>query len=564
MNEKGVRQIVIEALQKVTNALDDPELAARLRDPSINTAIADLGIDSLDAIEWCMEIEARSGMELDPVELTTHGSIDKLVSLIVDRSRHAGTASDLPQLVRVSRDGSLPLSLAQESIWGYSQAPQVSAAYALGMSDRILGALDVGVLRDCLSDIVRRHEVLRTTYAVQDGQPVQIIHAAEPIELPVFDVAAEAEPKEAAARIIRTEMARVVDLTQPPLARFSLVRFRDNEHWLLRVCHHILWDDWSTKLILGELALLYNAKIEGTDPPLSESEPLQVADYAAWQRKSLPRGGPAYQEMVAWWKERFQNRPAMPDLPFKRSAPVAGLDPADGVIICPVDPKLVQRLTRLRQHEGTTPYTVWLASLVVLLAAEIGQPEIIVGSYVTNRRREVQNLIGYFTNLATLGFQVDNATPFPDWLSEVRTQVMAAEAVCEIPHEELREELRRLGVILPNVSVIFGAPMGHTRADTNFTGLKVTRPNFLTVAHMPWGFSMNLHEHNNLQEFRTTFDAGIYDPNSVRRFIARLLEFLDVISCHPDRSIGELLALSEQSKRQKSKAVSMGFSAGSL
>ena len=175
------------------------------------------------------------------------------------------------------------------------------------MRDHILGPLDVGVLRDCLSDIVRRHEILRTTYAFRDGQPVQIIHPAEPVALPVFDVGAESEPKEAAARILRAEMARVADLTQGPLARFSLVRFSENEHWLLRICHHILWDAWSAKLIFGELALLYSAKIDGAADQILEPEPLQVADYAVWQRKYFRPDGPLYQETIAWWKNAIRS-----------------------------------------------------------------------------------------------------------------------------------------------------------------------------------------------------------------------------------------------------------------
>jgi acyl carrier protein len=546
MNHSSVRTLVIDALHKVTEALSKPELAQRLQDPKINVAIKDLEIDSLEAVEWCMEIEERSGVELDPVELTTHRSIDELVDLIVSRSRQAGDADDKPKPVRVSRDKPLPLSFSQERIWKYCQTPKGSAGYMLGMRDHILGALDIAALRDCLSYIVKRHEILRTTFTVLDGSPVQVVHPAEPIALPVFDLSTEAAPKEAADRILKMEMTQAADLTQRPLARFCLVRMGENEHWLFRTCHHILWDAWSTKLLFGELAILYEAKLKGMSPPLPESEPLQLADYAAWQRKTLRRDGPAYQEAVAWWKERFQRQPHMPGLPFKRPAPLAGLDPAKGVISWPVGLELTQRLARLRQQEGVTPYQVWLAALVALLAAEIGQPEVTVGSYVTNRRRaDVQNMIGYLTNLATLGFRVDFAMPFRDWLSEVRSVATAAEVRSEIPHEELREQLKGLGVALPEISVIFGAPRGFIRADQHFAGLTVARPDLSMKATMPWGFTVNIHERNDLEECWATFDAGIYDPVGVRRFIDRLLDLLDAASQHPDRPIGELLALGE-------------------
>jgi len=538
MNDQGVRKMVIDALHKVTGASNNSERAARLQDSKINMAIADLGIDSLDAIEWCMEIEARSGVELDPVEITTHDSIDELVGLIVNRSRRAGIA-DEPQLARVPRDGPLPLSLGQESIWRNCHTHQVSAAFVLGLSDRLLGVLNVAVLRDCLNYIVRRHEILRTTFTVLDRHPMQIIHPAEPIVLPVFDLGDETEPDEAAARIIKVEMARVVDLTQGPLVRFSLIRIRENEHLLLRVCHHILWDARSTGQFRSELALLYSAKLEGAAFPLSESEHLQIADYAAWQRKALSRDGPTYQETVAWWKERFQQQLPMSDLPFKRSAAVAGLDPTDGVTGWRVDSGVAQRLTRLGEQERATPYVVWLAALVVLLAAETGQRAVIVGTYVTNRRgAATQNMMGYFSNLATLGFQVNYASTFRGWLSEVRIQVAATEARCEIPHEELREELQRLGVNLPEVSVIFGA--GHAQANTHFAGLALT-PTKPVYASMPWGFSIDVR----LLQGSIAFDAGIYDPVGVRQFIGHLNDLLDAISYHPDLPLGELLALRE-------------------
>jgi acyl carrier protein len=543
MKDEDVRKLVVDALQKVLTALNKSETVMRLKESKVDVAIADLGIDSLDAVEWCMEIETRSGVELDPVELTTHRSIDALVGLIVDRRRHVvATPATSPPLVRVSRDGPLPLSFAQESIWTYCQTSERPPTYALGLRDHILGPLDVEVLRDCLSEIVRRHEILRTTYALRDGQPVQVIHPAEPVALPVFDFGGESEPDEALARIVRAESFRVADLIVGPLARFSLVRCSENEHWLLRVCHHILWDAWSSKIIFDEFALLYSARIEGAADQILEPDPLQVADYAAWQRKNFRPDGPLYQDTIAWWKTQFEQWQPMPDLPFKRPAPLANVDCSEGRIAWPVEAELVKRLNRLIQQEYATPYAVWLAALVALLAAETGQPEIVVGSYVANRRREVQNTIGFFINLATLSFRVDDASSFRDWLSKVRIRTTEVEARCEIPQETLRQELQRLNVTLPNVSVIFGAPMGRNSATIEFAGLKMTRQYNPVDISMPWGFSMNLLEADDQQSLGISFDAEIYDPAGVRRFVARLHDLLDAISYRPDLPIGELLA----------------------
>ena len=188
-------------------------------------------------------------------------------------------------------------------------------------------------------------------------------------------------------------------------------------------------------MLLSELALLYKAKLDGEAPPLPEFELLQYGDYAAWQRTAFRREGAAYQEAIAWWKERFEHPPRLLDLPFKRSAPLVGFDPAEGMMSSPVIHGLVQHLNWLRRNEATTTYMVWLAALVALLAAETGQSDIVIGTYVTTRRgAELQKMMGDFTNLAELRFHCDHVMSFRDWLSEVRFWVTAAEARSEILH----------------------------------------------------------------------------------------------------------------------------------
>jgi non-ribosomal peptide synthetase component F len=298
--------------------------------------------------------------------------------------------------------------------------------------------------------------------------------------------------------------------------------------------------------LLGELARLYTANLDGKAPPLPEFEPLQYADYATWQRKRLRRDTTAYQEAIVWWKDRFQRPPRELDLPFKRSAVRVGLDPTEGVIRWPIDSQRAQRLRRLGRKEAATIYVVWLAALVALLAAETGQSDVVVGTYMTNRRSaDLQNMMGDFTNLVTLRFQCDQAITFRGWLSEVRFWVAATEARCDIPHEELRKELQELGVTLPEIRLIFGTSTGHARAAMHFAGLSVTRPDMATVATMPWGITISFDERNDIQECRAFFDAGIYDPPAVRRFIGRLHELLEAISRRPDLSLSELLALRE-------------------
>ena len=519
------------------------------------------------------------------------------------------TAENRPRLVRVLRDSPLPVSLAQESMLSYCQTSEDSARYVQAKIYQIVGPLDITVLRDCLSYIVGRHEILRTTFNVMNGHPVQMVHPAEPILLSIFDAAPGGHPKKDAARIIREETSLISDLTQGPLIRFSLLRIDKDKHWFFRICHHLLWDAWSSRLFLKELALLYEALVEKRPPPLPELESLQYADYASWQRKIFRHNGSAYQETVAWWIEHFQRDPAgveppwqrrillrlnsvcrealawwkahferhpprlpwqrrilrrdgsvyrkaralwkahfEPDpswleLPFTRQAPLQGLDPTDGTIDWPVDLKLEERLNWLSRVNGTSLFVVWLAALVALLSAETGQPDIIIGTNMTSRRRhsDLRNMIGCFVNLVALRFQCDPATPFSNWLFEVRSSLTAAQDRCEIPHNELKNVLRGLGVAPPELQVIFLAPMGTDRVDMQFAGLELCELDLYTRSRMPWGLTIDLRK-RHLQICRAYFDAGIYDPMGVRQFVGRLCELLDAFARHPEVPIGDLVA----------------------
>ena len=477
--------------------------------------------------------------------------------------------------MRASRDAPLPVSFVQEAIWSYCQTPEVSALNVLAKICQITGPLDFTALRECLNYIVRRHEILRTTFDLLDGEPVQIVHRAEPIFLSIVQAAAGGDPKKEAERIIKDETSRILDLTQGPLIRFSLLRFDDKTHWFFCVCHHLLSDAWSTRLFYKEVALLYEARFKGRPPPLPEFEPLQYGDYACWERKILRRDGSDYQEAIGWWKEHFQRtpgrqlpwarknlrsdgsgyqraiawwknhfrkEPARLELPFRRPRSLTGIDPSEGTIDWPVELELEERLDLLSRSSGRSLFSVWLAALSALLTIETGQSDIIIGTYMTSRRRHpsLSNMIGCFANLVALRFQCEPARLFSDWLFEVSSLVAAAQERCEIPHTELSNVLQGLGVSQPELQLIFHAPMGTRRVDMEFASLELIGLDLRTRIKMPWGFKLELHK-SHFQICRAYFNAEIYDPVGVRGFLRRLCQLLDALARHPDVSIANLV-----------------------
>jgi hypothetical protein len=481
-------------------------------------------------------------------------------------------------LVRGPRDAPLPVSFAQEAILSYCQTPDDSARNVLVRTCKIIGPLDVTVLRDCLNYVVSRHEILRTTFSFLHGQPAQIVHRAEPILLSILQGDSEGNPTKEAERIIEEETLRVLDPTQGPLIRFSLLRFDYKTHWFFVICHHLLADARSIRLFFKEVVLLYEARFEGRPPPLPECEPLQYADYAYWQREILRRDGSDYQEAIdwwmghfqvkavrhlrwalrilrsdgsrlaqraiAWWKKHLQRKPPQLELPFKRPRLLPGLDPSEGIVDWPVDLELEERLDLLSRRSGSSLFSIWLAALSALLAIETAYSDIIIGTYVTSRRGDpnLRNLFGCFANLVALRFQCDPARLFSDWLSEVRSLVGAAKARCEITHKEISNLVQGLGGTPPELQLIFHAPMGVRRVeDMQFADLELVGSDLHIRTRMPWGFSIELHK-SDLQICGAYFNAEIYDPVGVRSFLRRLCELLNAITLHPDVPIERLVA----------------------
>jgi amino acid adenylation domain-containing protein len=491
----------------------------------------DLGGDSLSAAVVAARLHAAMGVEVDLRVFIEHAKLADFAA-VVDALQGMERSSTEP-LSRAPRDRPLPLSFAQQRTWKYSRTPEEAAGYTVSYGHEIYGPLDAEVLRRSMDCIVRRHEILRTTFEEIEGGPRQIVHAAEPVKLPFVDLSGAADAAEQATRLLKEEARRPFDLARGPLVRFILVRMSREEHRLLRVSHHIITDIWSWKVYFRELAVCYEAISRGDAPPLAESMPLQFGDYAAWQQRVLHQKGPAYKEAVQWWSDYLRDAPPPPKLPFSRRRPREDAVAADGVIWWGLDRAVSQRLGELGREAGATFYVIRLAAFVSLLAYETGARDLVLGTYVTNRNRvEVLDMFGFFVNLATLRLNCNLRRTFREWVGVVRKIVGEIQARAEIPYEQLVEELQCGGVTPPEVRLIFGVSDLH--AETNFAGIKITWQE-RRMENMPWGFTLTFDQHREETRCRAAFDARVCDPALVRRTIERFARFLDEVSRNPDR-----------------------------
>lgn len=501
----------------------------------------ELGGDSLAAAVIAARVHDALAIELHLGIFAEHPTLIDLAA-VVDQMLREGMVEVAPPPMRVPRDAPLRLSFSQERIWNNSQTAEDSPSSVVAGGMRIRGPLDPKVLHECMNYIVQRHEIMRTTFAFADGQPVQVVHPATSILLPYIDLAGASDAEERASLIYKSEAARPFDLIQGPLIRFSLVRISENEHWLLRADHHIISDAWSWKVYFRELALLYEAKLRGDAPPLPACEPLQYADYAAWQRDALRPDHAAYQEAIGWWRALFARRPPRLKLPFKRAKSIKGVDPTEGVIVWGLNPETSHRLNELARTEGVTYYVMRLAVFAAMLAGESGERDLVIGTYMSNRTRLVfQNMFGSFFNLVTLRLECRLNYTFRKWLAVVRERIVETEARAEIPYNELRKGLQRQGTRLPDINVLFR--VSHHHEKIRIADLTLTRLDQL-VEYMPWLFTVNFDEHNEKSNCRTIFDAGLYPSNAVRDFTDRFIRLIDLASLRPDLSMNELLTIS--------------------
>ncbi|CAN5909903.1 hypothetical protein BH11VER1_BH11VER1_09830 [soil metagenome] len=501
----------------------------------------DLGGDSLAASVIVARLDAALGVPLDLRAFAEHPTLAALAAS-VDARRTASGPETVRAIGRASRDEPLPLSFNQERVWKYSQTPEGSAGYSVASRMRIQGPLDVTALSDSISHIIRRHEILRTTFVEKEGRPVQIVHPAEisPVRLMDFSGAPDAEKQ--ADEFYRSECARPLHLADGPLAHFALVRISEGEHRFYLWIHHILSDEWSSRNFFRELGLLYEAYIDHREPPLPESMPLQYGDYAAWQREHLRPDGPNYQQAITWWKEFLDGGPSPLEFPFKRPELLKDVAPAEGVIFWGVDPVTSSRLDKLARDEGVTFFVLRLAAMLAVLSDTTGQRDVVLGTYATNRQRvEFHELYGFFANLITMRFRCDLALTFREHLRNVNRAFSGAQARAEIPYEQLCEELRKSGSNPPEIRMIFRTS---DRAPfIRFGGLELTRIDWRAQlkARMPWGFSLDFDKSDVEHGCCAFFDANLYDPTGVHDLIQRLCRFLDAAGLQPDLSMAESL-----------------------
>lgn len=341
------------------------------------------------------------------------------------------------------RPDKIPLSYAQKWLWLYSQRESSSFAYNIPAALRLKGQLKVEALKASIDEIIRRHEVLRTTFHMDDTELYQVVLPELEIPLPVSDLShMDADGKEAAvSEYLSRETRLPFNLEVGPLIRAALLVLAQEEYALLITLHHIVSDNWSLNVFMGELAELYRAYSTGV--PVSLPPPdIQYADYAVWQKTSL--SGASLKGHLDYWKEKLKNIAAVPALPTDFAG--TGIQTHNSIRqYMLLSPALTDKLREVSQRRNCTLYITVLSAFQVLLQQYTGFKDILVGTPVAGRtHKELERLIGVFINTVVLWNSPIQQESFAELLQKVKKTTGEAFAHQEVPLEMLAEELQEI------------------------------------------------------------------------------------------------------------------------
>ncbi|MGE5286719.1 MAG: condensation domain-containing protein, partial [Micromonosporaceae bacterium] len=332
-----------------------------------------------------------------------------------------------------------PLSCQQARLWFLEQLAPGDPAYHMPIALRLRGRLDISALDRAFQEIVDRHEILRTGFTLEDGEPAQAVRARLTLQLTLADLSGISSPRQWLEHMAREVISRPFDLSSAPLLRTLLARIGPQDHVLVVAVHHIICDGWSISVLASELSAAYSALRAGAQPSLPEL-PVQYGDFALWQRDWL--SGESLNAVLEHWQGVLTGAPAALDLPTDHSRFRITAN-RSGHVRRAVGGDLAARIDRLARERGVSVFMVLLAAYAIVLGQASGQRDIVIGSPAAGRPRpEVRPLIGCFIDMLALRVDLCGDPTAAELLGRVRAVCLDAFGHQEVPFERLVEHLQ--------------------------------------------------------------------------------------------------------------------------
>ncbi|MEO1559636.1 MAG: condensation domain-containing protein, partial [Cyanobacteria bacterium J06632_19] len=478
--------------------------------------------------------ESPTVAELEPI-LTNNSTLDKGLTL--------------PQIQPRTGGEELPLSWSQERLWFLNELEGSSSTYNIPGAISINGNLDIAALSQAVSEIVRRHEVLRTSFQTKDGKAIQVIHPPMTMNLDVVDLQSykETERYTLLKQRAQLEADTPFNLEVAPLIRCQLLQLDTTEYVLLIAMHHIVSDGWSTGVFIKELSSLYQAFSSGKPSPLPEL-PIQYGDFAIWQRQWL--SGEVLENQLNYWASELEDAPELLQLPTDYPRP--SVQSYQGATQkWTLNSELTQQIKNLSRKSGTTLFMTLLAGFATLLHRYTNQGDILIGSSIANRNRsEIESLIGFFVNNLVLRTHLEDNPSFENLLQQVKETTLQAYEHQDVPFEQIVEAVQ------PQRSLAY-SPLFQVMFDLhNAPETKVELPD-LTLGEVnqesaiaKFDLTVSVTETDQELVCEWEYNTDLFDSSTIERMAAHYHNLLSAIVENPQQLVCELPLLSEAERHQ--------------
>ncbi|WP_427161995.1 amino acid adenylation domain-containing protein [Aliinostoc sp. HNIBRCY26] len=479
---------------------------------------------------------------------------------IVDFLRQVNSVSNsqIPPIVPCPRNGSLPLSFAQQRLWFLHQFEPESSSNNMPVVVRFTGNLDINLLEKSLQAVVHRHEVLRTTFPPVDGKPTQVIASDVSLTLPIIDLQQlpSEQREDEAYRLATAEAHRPFDLANGPILRVMLMRLHPQEHLLVWNMHAIACDGASSDVFYQDFTTIYKAWAEGKESPLTPL-PVQYADFASWQHQWLQ--GEVLQSQVGYWQQKLEGNLPIIQLPYDRPRPANVQTYRGDRAALLLSKELNQALTDLSQKLGVTLFMTLLSVFELLLYRYSGQEDLLVSFASSGRGQlETERLIGFFSNTLVLRSNLAGNPTFRTFLDQVRRDCLEAYAHQDLPFEKLIEELRpeqrnRNSSPLFQVKFSLNPPWSNGRgmASVQLPDLTITSLfGYIYHGKTKYDLILVLREQDNGLGMVFDYNADMFEASTVQRMLRHFQSLLEGIVANPDCPILELPLLTKAEQHQ--------------
>ncbi|WP_417831814.1 amino acid adenylation domain-containing protein [Terasakiella sp.] len=452
------------------------------------------------------------------------------------------------------RDQDLPLSFAQQRLWFVDQLEKDSPAYNMPAALRLKGRLNINALERSLNEIVRRHEILRTSFPLKDGTPVQKIHADLSLVLEKSDLSAmDTDTRELHIQnTIETECLTPFDLQTAPLIRGQLLKVSDEEHILLLSMHHIVSDGWSIGIIGRELSVLYKAFPNNKSADLPELD-IQYGDFSQWQKSWME--GTDYRQQLDYWITHLKDAPHILDLPTDYARPA--LQTYHGKTHTTYLSGNVQKtLHQIAREAGGTLFMPLLAAFALHIRSYSAQNDLIIGSPIANRNRpEVEDLIGFFANTLPLRLQINTTETFTDLLKQVQSETLKAYENQDVPFEKIVENLNierdlSRSPLAQVVFVLQNAPLHASGSTTAALDGLTLEPIAFETGTVRLDLEVHVWEERSGLKVEYIYNTDLFAPETIARMAANFEAVLLSVCAKHDAPLCHIHTLSDTEFKQ--------------